>query len=92
MQSTCARDAKTGSTDPLVSAEVAKEGWFLRDEHLLLLASWSTESGATHAVKEQVLMNYKVSDLDRLALKVHGAGGLARKRDKRRGGVYRKEG
>ena len=59
--------------DKVVSTAVAKKQWFLKDLSGLptLKAGWN---GATF---------YAVKDLDRLALKVHGPDGLAKKKQAR---------
>jgi hypothetical protein len=69
--------SKRKITDKVVSATIAKRDWFLKSSDLAKLphagggAAWGVGRFAT---------KYTTPDLDRLALRIHGVVGLAKKR------------
>ena len=91
------RAATGGQTTPLPPAYVpratARRDWFLSAAHLREHAAQLTTTGGADGLKRTATF-YRVRDLDRLALLVHGPCGLARKRaarDERAVTAYEKE-
>ena len=74
--------------DTVVSTAVAKRDWFLKSSDLVTLphagggAAWGVGRFPTY---------YSVKDLDRLALRVHGAAGLGKKKAARARRLEKKE-
>lgn len=75
--------AKPSKDDRFVSTEQAKREWFLKPQHLLEIRANAQGGGAVWGVG-RLPTYYSVRDLDRLALRVHGAAALEEKRSKRK--------
>ncbi len=73
--------SKVSSDDACVNTATAKKDWFLKPQDLSSVPSFG---GGAFWGAGRLPTLYRVKDLDRLALRVHGSAGLAKKKEARR--------
>jgi hypothetical protein len=71
------------NNEKYVSTTVALKDWFMSPQHLATIQPCKVQGRAMRGVGRFPVL-YKASDLDQLAVQVHGSVGLARKREARK--------
>jgi hypothetical protein len=75
--------ATPSNNEKYVSTTVAKRDWFMSPQHLATIQPCKVQGRTMRGVGRFPIL-YKVSDLNQLAVQVHGSVGLARKREARK--------